>query len=353
MKRNLKRFNFFLKDSNKKSIISITRDILSLWILKKEFPFHYFGRFLYRKGASDPKNFMTQKQYNKLVTHVINVNISNPENSKLLDNKLLFYKHCRQHNLPSPEIISYSMGETFHFENHEYNVTNSEEFLLFFKNTLKKIGATKICLKPMDSKAGIGVIIMTIEKLTEEKDSIWEMIKNKNYIHQEVIIQHPSINDIYSKSINTIRIEAYLDSKGKNHIFGTLMRFGSKGSEVDNISQGGFFVSINYESGTLFKYGKTNLIHEGKLLAKHPDTGFTFENFKIPFFEESIKLVKEATLKTPGYVYAWDIGITPYGPTIIEGNNYPSFTTGELSYGGYKNRIAFKEIFNEANIKYL
>ena len=131
------------------------------------------------------------------------------------------------------------------------------------------------------------------------------------------------------------------------------MRFGSEGTEVDNISQGGFFVSINYENGTLFKYGKTNLIHEGKLLEKHPDTDFIFKNFKIPFFKDSIQLVKEATLKTPGYVYAWDIAITPNGPTIIEGNNYPSFTTGELSYGGYKNRIAFKEIFNDANIKYI
>ena len=196
-------------------------------------------------------------------------------------------------------------------------------------------------------------MILNENEFLENVNTIWETVKNQDYIFQEVIIQHPEINNIYPKSINTIRIEAYKDINGNNHTLGTLMRFGSQGSQVDNISQGGFFVDINSNTGTLFKHGRTNLIHEGKLLPTHPDTGFVFEGFKIPFFEDCLKLVEEAAKKTSGYVFAWDIVITPNGPTLLEGNNYPSFTTGELSYGGYKNKEAFKEIFQAANIKYL
>ena len=85
MKRHLKRFKYFLKDSNKKPAFTILKDMVSLWYLKKEFPLHYFGRFLYRKGAPDPKNFMTQKQYRKLIDHIIEIHDANPETSKILD----------------------------------------------------------------------------------------------------------------------------------------------------------------------------------------------------------------------------------------------------------------------------
>ena len=148
MNRHLKRLLFFLKDKDKKPVFSIISDVFNLWVLKKEFPLHYFGRFLYRKDAPEPENFMTQNQYNKLVDYLVKINNENIESSKLLDNKLEFYNHCKKHKLPTPEIVSYSIKNNYYTQNNKKVINTLSEFSSFFTNLFKT--HKKLCLKPID-----------------------------------------------------------------------------------------------------------------------------------------------------------------------------------------------------------
>ena len=51
----------------------------------------------------------------------------------------------------------------------------------------------------------------------------------------------------------------------------------------------------------------------------------------IPCFFEACEMVKKAALKIPQMRYmGWDVGITPDGPVIIEGNNYTAHDFWQL-----------------------
>ena len=53
--------------------------------------------------------------------------------------------------------------------------------------------------------------------------------------------------------------------------------------------------------------------------------------FKIPMYKESVELAKKVSkiVKEVRYV-GWDIALTPKGPTIIEGNEYPGHDIYQL-----------------------
>lgn len=79
-------------------------------------------------------------------------------------------------------------------------------------------------------------------------------------------------------------------------------------------------------------------------LEAHPDTGFRFENFKIPYFKEACELVKNATKHIPNGYIGWDVAITPLGPTIVEGNEDASIFFSDVSYGGLLKNAQMKKV---------
>ncbi len=55
---------------------------------------------------------------------------------------------------------------------------------------------------------------------------------------------------------------------------------------------------------------------------KHPVTGVDIVGFQIPYWEESLELVKEAALlHKENRSIGWDVAITNKGPDLIEGNH--------------------------------
>lgn len=54
----------------------------------------------------------------------------------------------------------------------------------------------------------------------------------------------------------------------------------------------------------------------------HPVTGVAIEGFQIPYWPETLALVREASERHPqNRSIGWDIVITPEGPGLIEGNH--------------------------------
>ena len=69
---------------------------------------------------------------------------------------------------------------------------------------------------------------MTNNSLSKTYKELWATIKEGSYVFQHAIVQHDDINDIFPNSINTLRIETYLDKNNEVQILGGFMRFGSK-----------------------------------------------------------------------------------------------------------------------------
>jgi len=94
----------------------------------------------------------------------------------------------------------------------------------------------------------------------------YENLLNGDYTYTEAITQHPDLNDIYGKSINTLRIK------------------------------------------------------------------------------EACELAMDAAKYIPDGFIGWDIAVTPFGPTIIEGNEDPHLFMSDVAYGGLLKNLLMKKV---------
>ena len=89
---------------------------------------------------------------------------------------------------------------------------------------------------------------------------------------------------------------------------------------VDNWAHGGVAVGVNSD-GTLMKWGLYKPSY-GTKTDRHPNSGVIFEEYRLPFWEETLALVKESHRKLSCIAtIGWDIAITEMGPVVIEGND--------------------------------
>jgi hypothetical protein len=72
-------------------------------------------------------------------------------------------------------------------------------------------------------------------------------------------------------------------------------------------------------------------------MEKHPQTNTVFKDYQLPCYKESIEMVKSLhQLFQNFFMIGWDIGITPEGPIVIEGNNITNLHPYQVLYGGQK-----------------
>lgn len=160
-----------------------------------------------------------------------------------------------------------------------------------------------------------------------------DLKKNKNYVIQPYIKQYKTLNDLYPHSVNTFRINTFIQKDGNVVVKYVWLRFGSDGKNMDNMTTGGNYLYFDLN-------GKPEkMIYDDlgfPLGDRHKNTGFLFADVKIPMFGEMLERCKYAHRKFP-YVrlIAWDVCINEAGePKLIEWNaNNPSFPKQEARFG--------------------
>lgn len=335
----------FLKDKNKKSYFKIFKECMYLWVSKKEIPYYYF-KHLYKKEVTNYKDYLSTKECIRIQ---FSKKLKNKEVIKILSNKLFFSIYCKKNNLPVPELLGNNVNSNFFYNSEYYPIESIEDFSNFFKRIIEDKKLDSIFIKPLSMLGGEGCYKISKENLNQDCENIFDFVTNNSCIHEEFVNQHPEINKIHSKCINTIRIEAYIDKNKKTHILSSLMRFGVGKSHVDNSHAGGFFVSIDIENGCLKKFGQTFNEFGAKKILEHPDSKIRLEGYKIPYFKEACDLVILASKYLPDRYVGWDIAITPDGPILIEGNENSNVHGADIAFGGYKRLPIFKEIIEESN----
>lgn len=166
-------------------------------------------------------------------------------------------------------------------------------------------------------------------ELSEFKNAeeIYQYLQDNNFmLIEELVYQHQDLNNLHPHSINTIRLVTILKNN-KAHIVGAFLRIGN-GAFVDNINSGGMAAPIDEYTG-IIEYPAQD--KDGKIYNRHPLTGVSIVGFKIPMWEECIKLVNDAAKVIPSVRYVgWDISITPNGPVFIEANPFPGHDIYQL-----------------------
>lgn len=335
--------NFF-RDPNKKSWLTMLREMWLYGWVKKEWPTDYFRKFLYRKEIKDITSYLSLKEYYSIID---SKKILVPDMAAILENKLSFslFAECQRWSIPKS--ISYNINKNFYFNSKVYQVHSNAELMRFFLEVFKETNETALFVKPISGIGGKGCFLLKQDQLEWQIQKIGDLMLSHNYIHQEKIKQHDTVSNIYSHAINTIRINTYLDTQGKCHIISALMRFGSGNMVTDNESSGGFHVALDIEKECLIGTGKESIVYGSTVHTQHPDTKVLLNGYNIPFIKESLELAKQAASMIPTRVIGWDMAITPQGPVIIEGNSNPSLHMADIAFGGLCKLPLVKTILKE------
>jgi hypothetical protein len=207
--------------------------------------------------------------------------------------------------------------------------STKEDFVSFFR-----LHGT-IIVKPDVGWSGKGIRKLEIvDYPTDESiEELYEELVGAGIgVVDEVIIQHDDVARLNPSSVNSIRMTTFVNFDGSpEYIYGAI-KMGGEGAFVDNAESGGLHCPLDPVTGKIMGVAHTSALvtHD-----RHPGTGIEFLGYTIPMVTEAIDLCLKAALVEPGIRYvAWDVAITPTGPLIIEGNDYPGTDFWQLpEYG--------------------
>lgn len=341
--KNIGRIKVFIKDPNKKSFLKILKEVFVLIKTKKEFPFYYF-KYLYRKDVKNYLDYLSTGEINAIGKSRL---LHNPAYRSIMDNKLFFSLLLEKSSLSTPKLVSYNLGNSFHFNNTNKQIGDKVELVDFFENVFTTFKLEGLFFRPLSDYGGKGCFKLTRTHLKKEIDAVIDSLLKGSYVHTKIIKQHAEVNKIHNKSVCTLRIVSFITSEGQAEIIGAAMRFGVGSSVVDNASSGGFVVGVDVTNGKLKKAGRYFLEYGGGEIYEHPDSGFKLEGFKIPYFEEAYEEVLKGVKVIPDRFIGWDVAITPNGPTIVEANAAPHLPSFEIESGGLLTNRHIKKLIEE------
>lgn len=291
------------------SKLQVARDLLYIFFKFKYYPDNY-GACRFWEKERDKWAYYYGSSYEPYQRQRLRKLVQRYEYQIIFNDKEFWEYFCRGLNLPMPRF--------FGVIGPENNLKKEVE------KYLTDPIATKIILKPILGHAGRGILLAECTedgiKLKTTKSAIklngHQLLSR--YIVQEVVKQHPLINEFSSQSINTIRIVTLYTASGDIVLVSGSMRFGQGDSFVDNWSAGGVSVGVNVDNGTLKKYAYDKI---GNRYIKHPSSGKQFEGFQIPEWDTVLKIARRIQEASPFYrLVGCDVALTHKGPVLIEAN---------------------------------
>ena len=284
--------------------------------------------FKYQAGYYDYQEFefynLNKKQRETYLTRGKNNEIIKKFNEKskfyIFDNKDEFYK---------------TFNKFLKRKWMELDGNNKDEFVKFLKENKIAI------VKPVDGEGGKGVekIVYTSDDACEELYN--KLINNNQTIVEQCITQNKELNNLYSKSVNSLRMFTFYRD-GESHFLQAILKIGN-GGVVDNFSSGGMYTYLD-ENGVVYVEAIDRL---DNIYNEHPISKCPIVGFKVPMFKEAVELVKEAAKVVPeiGYV-GWDVAIGENEPIMIEGNCYPGVFQVKPSLAKNKEKMGLIPKYN-------
>lgn len=287
-------------------------EILSFWKPYRDVS-KEMGWFEFYNWCSDGKTDL--KRYIPDPIHYAEVDFffTSPRRSYQLDDKNLYDLFF--HDIRMPKTIFRKSNGLLMDKN--YQLITQEQAIELCREAKYSIH------KPArNSEGGKGICFIDFAE-DNAVDVLKECISNPHdFIVQEVIKQHDVINQLYDKSVNSIRIMSMI-LNGEVHIISSVIRMGKDGSKVDNTSHGGLVCGLTSEG----KLREIGFDKTGTKWTKHPQ-GAVFKDFQLVGYDKCVEVIRQVAgrLGTTTHLISWDFAIDQDGePVIIETN---------LTFGG-------------------
>lgn len=291
---------------------------------------------------ADKENFLSYNQ-----TCILNREI-NPRHARGVLNKFVFEPYMKAVGVRTPK--NYALFDPQHGYCLDGNPFRTAHDV---KSLLNRYDLHEFVLKPASSAKGKGITVIK-ERVGDkfiagddqeyDYEGIYRILlagfetglphSRDSVTLQERIKQHTAIDAIFPNCLNCVRIVALLGLDGRIELLGTIMKFGRGKAMVDNTYQGGIAGKIN-EDGTLgpiVNFSSQSIEYSDQ----HPDTHAQITGVKLPYYEETKAIACEVQRNVPQLrSLGFDIGITPDGPVIIEGNAWWSHIGQAFMRRGY------------------
>lgn len=154
-----------------------------------------------------------------------------------------------------------------------------------------------------------------------DKDDLCAVLSSfgKDFVVQRIVSQHPDLARINRTSLNTIRVVTFRFNNDV-HVLSTILRMGSSGSRIDNISAGGISCVIRPDG----RLAEKAVTRKAVWTDKHP-SGIAFKDIVVPNMHDVVESAKQLHLQLPYFdLIGWDFAVRDDGaPVFIEYNVMP------------------------------
>jgi hypothetical protein len=344
IKKNIAEFRKIVMDRHRKPIFRILNELLTYWIINKDYPEYYSKNMAHRRDVANYLDYyLGKKEFSKIRSLTRDKQLT-----PFFENKVLFHHHFKTSPIRLPHYLGYNIERNFLSPTGNRIIHDLKSFSLLAEELLAGTRSASIFIKPIDGVGGRDCF--KIDSATINTDHLaktYDKICVSKYLFEETLSPHPLVSAIYPHSMNTMRIHTCIFRNGQIGLVSTYMRFGSRGGFVEGGGLGTIFVGVDKESGTLRSHARKNFEYGGDIYTHHPDTGYQFEGFKVPHMEAALEMAKSAAAYLPHRLIGWDIAITEEGPVLFEGNVNFGFWGAQIADGGYKKNKIFKSFYEE------
>lgn len=294
-----------ISKENKKSKLYIKFDIF-INFLKYGCGYtdYYRGNFI-NLTKKEKQTFATAKNFYKVLHYLNNYDYVSIFHDKLIFNKF-FSEYLKR---------DYINLRKESFEKYEQFL--EEKDVVFAKDAL--------------GEGGHGITKIITKEVKNKKELYEELIKNKQFLIEEEIIQSKELNEINPKVVNSFRVVT-LVKDGKAYILNNALRVNQFDSEIIGCTNDLYF-SFS-EDG---KIDSKVIDDYGNIYKRHPLTNKEFNKVVVKDVKKAFEMCKKAALEVPQVRYVgWDVAFSDKGPVIVEGNEYPGY--GIIQFYKLKNK---------------
>jgi hypothetical protein len=246
----------------------------------------------------------------------------------VFEDKLTLYAALQGLGFPIPELYAiYQDGRRFGALRSLSSRAELAEFLVgearypcFAKPNASGRGVGITLIQRYNSETGMLVLAsgkeVSVDSVCSEIDEYFE----EGFLFQEALVQEQKLTDRIGPAIGTIRLITAV-AGSRPTLLSAAWRIPRGTSVVDNFSQSGnLLAGVNIDDGAVNRVvaGKGLL---QKTITSHPDTGADLIGFRIPRWDDVVRLGLSGTAAFPRIrLQAWDIAVAARGPVVIEAN---------------------------------
>lgn len=334
-------FQVYLKASDKKPIPQQVSEIYRLYTLYGYLPYQYLKHSLYLKryGKEIYRYFPAE------LLHIARDTANAAADPAVVEDKLLFEATIRAAGLGTTNTLFRLRRDAI--SDMAGKPVSHADFVRAIDTMNLPDG---IIVKPLTGGSGSAVFkLRTRDGRLLHKDEVLDqarfnhLVFNTNngfhwtdFIVQETIDQHPELSRFNPTSVNTVRIDTFVDAAGTVHFNTAALKVGMPGSIIDNSGIGGYMIAVDIETGRLMTGAKREPKYGGQYYDIRSTFGIDPATFTMPLWRDVREAVRRAAQTlAPFRSLGWDVAITPSGPLIIEANaDYGIDVLQELA-GGY------------------